>query len=515
MALSLSGFLLKKHHMMKTAVRNIVFVAAFAGFFTLLPHYTNPSESANLTSVSDTLSNSRLSFYGITEANTTGSTDVAIVATGAQSVDTNQLADPSAGATNNVLIGNSIYTIESVAPGYVGSYDTTNFTVTTGLDAGDAAAAQPVVATQSANHTIKFTTATAVNGGKIRALVKASGTAGAGLSSDGVPDLDGFDAGHASIALTCPTDVDDPAGGAVEYDFGTPAITEEVTFASNTYTQFDCPYTGTGKAGYSFQANPLVITALINPAPKAGHTVATADTYSVVLQNLNASSAVVDQTSVKIAVIEGVRVTATVSPQISFLIGGISSGSVNTTCGTDAGGTFVTSTATTVPFGEVLISAFTYAAQSLTVSTNAENGYAVTAFQNDNLGVNANACADGSFPATCIPDTTGNGANISYTAKGRWDSTTYKGFGYALHEISGGSTPAFTRADTDGNCVGGTFCAKQFADIENSEAAQSLFTSSATSDADQVNVCYKIVVSSSQVAGDYENVVTYTATATF
>lgn len=489
----------------KHVLKSFFFLGVFFTVFAALPKLVNLNiESDNLTSVSNTLSNSKLSFYGLLgSGNSVGSTVITINTTTAPSTSSSQISTPSA---KPVLIGSSIYTVNSTMP----NNDESKFTISSGLLTGDTAAGSPVIATESATHTLKFVARSAVSGGAIRVLVKA--TSNAGSSDDGIPDGDGFDFGATSPTVACPTD-------DAYYDFVTgTASAAAVVVGSSTYHSFECRYSGTGFATEDFTTNPLRVISLINPAPGPSHTRGTADTYNVIVQNLDASDTVVDQTRIQIGVIEAVRISATVAPQITFKIAGLTAAEIQTSagaCGVDGSGAYVATTPTTVPFGEVGISAFTYAGQSMEISTNAIGGYVLTAQQNDNLGRSAIACPDSSFPTGCIPDTTGNGSNVTYAAKGRWDSATYKGFGYGLYRISSSGTAAFQRTDTDGNCTGGTFCAKQFADLENSEPAQTIFSSGTVADAENIDVCYKIAISSSQSAGDYENNIIYTATSTF
>ena len=473
-------------------IKYAVALLFFAAFLSLYPQNLMQTEADNLTSVSDTLSNSRLSFYGLLAAgNVTSSTLLTIQTSGVPSTDSGQLASPSAGTADNVLIGSTIYTLDSVAPNaYLN-----RFSITEGIGAGDITEGSPVIATQSAVHTIKFVAASGVSSGIIRVYVKASGTAAA--SHDGIPDVDGFDFGATAPTVTCPTDV------ASEYDFvaGTASYSGEATNPQAGYHAFECRYSGPGDAGQDFSANPIVISQLINPAPAAAHAQGTADTYSVIVQNLDASHTLIDQTTVKVGVVDSVHVTATVAPQITFIIGGMAS--TETGCGIDLD---VTTTPTTVPFGELAISSFTEAAHSLSVSTNANGGYAVTGQMTDNLGKNGRACDDASFPTDCIPDAAVS--SMTYGVGQAWASTDNKGFAHTVAKVAGGASSA---ANTE---YSGTKF-RHFADASNSEPAQSFFSSSTVADSEIYQVCYRAVISSTQPAGDYENNVSYTATATF
>jgi hypothetical protein len=60
-----------------------------------------------------------------------------------------------------------------------------------------------------------------------------------------------------------------------------------------------------------------------------------------------------------------------------------------------------------------------------------------------------------------------------------------------------------------------TFSAKQFADLAAGELAQTIFQRSTVTASDAVNVCYRIAPAATNAAGNYENYIVYTASATF
>jgi hypothetical protein len=225
----------------------------------------------------------------------------------------------------------------------------------------------------------------------------------------------------------------------------------------------------------------------------------------VIVQNLDAADTAIDQTYIQVGAIEAVRVSATVSPQITFKIAGL--GTSVSACGLT---TSVATTPQSVPFGSIAISSFTNAAQSLEVSTNAVGGYAVTAQENYPIKKTGTS--------TTIADTPGDSGTATYGSPNKWTLTTTKGFGYGLAYIGkvvGSGSVSFSNATSNGSCDGSSFCAKQFADLSNSEPAQTILSSSGVADSENINVCYRIIVSSTQAAGDYDNNVVYTATATF
>ncbi len=455
-------------------------------------------KSASLTSVSVTLSNPRLSFRGTLDAsNVTGTSQVTIdTSSGQPSLSTAQLQNG-----DSVAIGNAdslgAYTVSTVSPA-------SGFTISSVLAAGDSDSNDEVISTQSASLTVRFTTATAINNGRFRILVPS--LASDVDAADGIPDADLYDFGAAAPTVTCPTDL-------TGYDFVTGTATASaITIGSNQYHSYECAYSGTGGVGTQFDGSSegaVIISNIINPAPESGHVTGTADTQNIVIQQLDSSMNVDDYTSVAVGVIEAVRISAYVPPTISFTIAGVSSGA--STCGIT---TDVTTTAAAVPFGEVSIGAFNDAAQTLTVTTNAVNGYAVTAVENDQLGLNGATCAGDNTGTSCIRDSVGDDAAMSHTAFDNWDSLTTKGFAFSIHNGDANTIP-FNYNTTTGNCAGGSYCARQFADAEDSQAAQMIFSSTTVADNENINVCYRVLPNVTTAAGDYENFVTYTATATF
>lgn len=458
------------------------------------------SQSASLTNVSVTVSNSRLSFVGALDSgNAAGSSQVII--------DTTPGDWPS--TTSAYLMTGDVLSIGDA--GTMSNYTATSFVsdgqlnVTPVLGTGDVEAGDAVISTQSAVHTVRFTTANAVTDGSFRILVPSR--ANDAHAADGMPDADAFDFGNSAPTVTCPTNL-------TGYTFGAAtAVASTVTISGQDYHAYTCPYTGAGAIGTAFDGttnDAITIDDIINPAPVADHFLGLADSYRIIVQHRNNGGTVVDSTTVSVGIIEAVRVTATVSPQITFQISGIASST--TACGI---ATDVSTTALAVPLGELSISSFVNAAQSLAVSTNASNGYVVTAIANDQLGRNGGACTGDNTGGNCIPDSIGDTSTMTHATPDEWVTTSVKGFGFSLDNANGtGMTPAFEYDSTAGGCDG-AFCAKQFADAENSQAPQSIFSSSTVADLHNTYVCYQAIISSTQAAGEYENHITYTATATF
>lgn len=493
---------------MPKKISKLLSFSLFAGlFFGLTGYSIKTSYSANLTNVSSTISNSRLSFRGALGSGNAAASSII-------SIDVDAGDYPSTSSAQ--LVEGDVLRIGE--DGSLGSYTVAStsslstLSLKTVLAAGDADTADDVISTQSATHTVRFTSVSAINNGRFRILVPAHSDDG--TSSDGIPDGSYFDFGTSAPTVTCPTDI-------TNYDFVTGTATAStITMNSSDYHSFECAYSGSGAIGSDFDGTTndyFLVDSLINPAPATGHTTGTADTYSVIVQHLDASFDVIDQTTVKIGVIEAVKITAEVAPQITFRIIGQNSGTA--ACGF-AGGTDVSTTATSVPFGGLLISDFTTATQGLTVSTNAQNGYAVTAIANDQLGINGAACSNDTASSTCIPDASGDtGATMTQTNENEWSDTAQKGFAYSVHDINtSGSTPAFSYNGSVNDCDGTGDCFRQFADDERSDVPETpvtIFSHTDVADNQNINVCYKSIISSTQAAGFYESYITYTATATF
>lgn len=451
--------------------------------------------SGEFTSASATLNNARLSFHSALEgAQTVGSTLVTMDTTNYASKSVLQLQN-----RDDILINGNAYVVATT----IDDSNDNTFNLTAGLGGGDASDDLPIYGVQSSTLTVRLTTISALSAGKFRILVPAA--TDNGDDHDGLPDQGGFDFGSGTPAtIACPT-------GTTGYGTWTadeePADTSTIAIDGVYYHLFECAYDGAGAGGTVFDGstNPaFVISDLINPTPTGSHTFGQADTYTVIIQQLSSGDIVIDQTVTKIGVVDAVKVSATIAPQLTFTIAGINAGV--SACGIN---TDVATTALTVPFGSLIINNFVNAAQKLSVTTNALAGYAVTVAENDQLGRGGNVClTDGSASNTCVVDTTASGA--SHTTSADWTTASDYGFGYSLGAVTGGATRAFYYNESSR-----TFSAKQFADMQATEVPQQIFSSTTVASNDQVDVCYRIAPAATNAAGEYENYLVYTASATF
>lgn len=483
-----------RNHLFSTRglVSVVTAVTLFAGAtFLLHPQ----SQSASLTSASVTLSNSRLSFKARLDAgNTVGSSIVDIKTTGTATHTSESTAQIR--INDAVTIGTGSYTVLDTNPA-------ATFRTTSALLSGDNTEDTMAYSSQETDLVARFETATAIANGSFRLLVPAAATD----ANDGVPDPGFFDYNTAP-AVQCP-------GDTTGYTFAAgAAAASDVTINGQLYHAFTCDYTGAGGVGTDFTTGTLfTISDLVNPAPRDGHVDGEANSHTLLIQHLDSGDVVQDSTAVAVGVIEAVKITATVDPTIAFTIDGVAASTSK--CGVN---TDVTTSALEVPFGTLSLSNFVNAAQELTVSTNGIDGYVVTAVANDQLGLNGGTCTgDEIGNIECIRDSRGDNASMTHTTIDEWNTTAVKGFGYSL--AVGGATfgtpvTPFEYDTATGACTG-TYCAKHFADAENTQAAQQIMSATSVADAHQIDVCYRIIPAVTNAAGEYQNSVTYTATATF
>ncbi len=448
--------------------------------------------SANLTTASDSISSSRLSVAARVDATgtTTGSSNVKLKTSA--SAPFNTITTHNINAGDSLVIGTGTYTVVTVI-------DIDEFTVSPILASGDTDDNDPIYLKNKPVHTITFDTASAVPSGYFRILLPADAT----TPNDGNPDDQGFDFGGGSVTVSA-TDVDDPAGGSVEYDF----VTGVATAAGGTgctspanYHCFEVHYSGSGTIGAT-----IVITigsgANTPIAPGPGDTTeATAETYAYVLRNYNSSDTLVDNTSGKVALIEPVKVTATVDPTIEMSICGADTCTdVEPTDVVDGetltNNTGATSTGTSVALGSLLLASARIQAQKITIATNASHGYALTAIDDGNLRNGSNTIDDNVTPPTspAVLNTPGTEA-------------------YGIHPC-GTHVAAGTWGTGSDSCTGGA-TTNEYSGTDATTALTLVSYTTGPSAATATYVNYKANISSVTPQGDYTHTISYTATATF
>ncbi|MBU1088963.1 hypothetical protein KKA02_03750 [Patescibacteria group bacterium] len=488
---------------MKLIFRSLTLLLIIA--FFKLSFFSDKLESANLSSVKDTLSTSQLSYYGTLGAGNSATDTLVKIST-----TSNNPSDTTANlfSGDTISIGDSgstaltSYTVKDIG-------NTGEFQITTGLNANNIIAGEAIIATRSTIHTVSFTPISNFTAGIFQFLIKASTDSGEDLD-DGIPDQEGFDFGMDVGGTTIGSgtrlktaDVSCPVGASA--GVGTTAVID-----TNSYHVISCTLgAGTTNAigvGYTMTVGRALASGsqLINPSPASGHTPgqadSTADVYSFYVRHLDSGSVVRDTTQGKIAVVESVRVTATIDPTITFIIDNTNVGSGDTRCGNVLSTNATNTTATSVAFDSLNLSAFNDLAQRLSCVTNAANGYAVTAFESDVLE-NVNT-------GVTIPNTDCDNEDCTASSETEWATeNTESGFGYSIENINA-TTTTFTYG------VGTTFAARPFG--QGASNAVTLFNNSSTpTTTERIYICYRLTISTIQEAGNYENSLTYTATATF
>jgi len=467
----------------------------------------NPSsvDAVGISSMSATLSNPRLSFYGLVGTTiTAGDTFGSIKATG-----TGGDLD-----TKNLFPGDSII-IEGNTSNLVASISSNlNFTLSTAVGVTAAADAYMYTPQGGTLKVLIYTASDIPNNGSIEVLVPAPAT----NPNDGIPFAEtllvngGFDTNGMTNANTaCPA--------------GFVAGTKTAGTGPGVPHKFTCNNTSGNPIGLG---TPLTVTIgdgtkpLINPAPiQGGHTRGIANVFGIGMKTWstsNGSGSLLSDGVAKVAPVEGVLVTARVDETLSFTITGIDSTVGGPYCGlTHATG--ITTTATSVPWGTLnagYVADANEAVQKLAVSTNAASGYKVYVEENDQMGLEGATCT-GTAPSagqytfgasSCIRDV-GIGL-ISHSTAVDWTTpTSVFGFGYATQ-----GADAYIAYNT-----GGVYMARQFADQQGGEdkyaTGAEVMSNIGPVDASEVFVCYRISIPGTQPAGYYHNKLKYTAVPKF
>ena len=478
-------------HPLKTKINRFIRFSfassAFLILFALLTLHPQKLESANLTSASDTLQTSRLSYHAqLASGLSAGDTLIQIDTT----ASTPNTSTTGLMAGDTITIGSNTYTIQDII-------DNDEFTITSGLISGDETAGTDVYYKSYSRHDIDFTSTTSVTDGAIRVYIWAPDTSTA--SNDGNPD-GGSNAGYDLNSLTS-SDITCPTPSSSNITFATPTATRSGDTSSggvNGWHTIECRFSGTLQANDTL--SNLYIGAssgtsrMINPAPNNSHSVGTADTYKVKIEVLDSSDRVIDNVQLSTALIEAVRVTATVDPTISMTICGADTCSDvepgdtvdGETLSTNSG---ATSTSTSVALGTLSLSSARLQAQKITIATNASSGYTLTALDDGNLRKGSDDIDDIVTPPTApaVLNSPGTEAYGIHPSGSNVNTTTWGSGGASTNKYSGtDTTTAVTLASNNGPT-----------------------SSTAT------YVTYKANISATTAQGTYAHVITYIATGTF
>ncbi len=198
------------------------------------------------------------------------------------------------------------------------------------------------------DHMITFDTPTGVAAGETIVLTFDAGFLGINSLVFGDLDLD-IEGVYTTLAAT-----------ASEADWGVAVSATTITLTS-----------GTGVVAAGDTVTVLIGENATGGVPNSQITNPSAGSYPI---NVTVGSA--DSGETRVAIVDSVEVTATVDTIFTFTVTGTPGGTdVNGIIGDTTGGT---TTATTIPFGELIGGTASTAAQRLQVTTNASNGFVVT-----------------------------------------------------------------------------------------------------------------------------------------
>jgi len=245
------------------------------------------------------------------------------------------------------------------------------------------------------------------------------------------------------------------------------------TVANNNTTGVASITFATGEVPASASTRTVVLNAVTN-----GSTVAT--TYFLqfsTFNNVDCSTAPVDNGTIAFIYTNGQLVTATVDPTLSLTVASVASAQT-----VNGATTNITSTSTTIPFGALSTATNRIAAQDITIGTNAASGYTLTTRYTAALTSGANTIAN---------HTGTNAAPTTFTGVGT------ASFGYTTNDATlGTGTP-------------GRFATNNWAAFTTSPL-EVAFNAGATSET--IRVGYQVGISSTTPAGAYSTTVVYVAT---
>ena len=228
------------------------------------------------------------------------------------------------------------------------------------------------------DHTIVFTTQTAV------ADDNSSTTINFGLAFNISTSTALIDFSDIDVATTGPLTLAADCTGSEHLGVSVNAVTGEISFQHCSGDGGDFTAGGTTTISIGQNATGGVANAqIINPT--------TAQSYEIAVRTFDSTYTPIDEGRTRVAIIDDVLVTASVATTLTFIVYGLDAG---LTPNGSATASTINTTPTTLPFGTLVVGTPTVLAQSLSVATNARNGYTVTLNQNQNLTSSTGADID-------------------------------------------------------------------------------------------------------------------------
>lgn len=438
--------------------------------------------------------NARMSFLGeITSGNATGSSVVKIKSnfgsvSGPYSVDAAQLQ-----TGDQMRLGVNNYYVATTS----GNLAADQVALTTSLKATDVATNNIFYNKMSGPIKLSFFPDEGVVDGSFQINFPAA----ANNANDGIPDSGTFDFNQNLANVTCPVTTRD------YQNFTAGSATAVTNVSGQTVQQFTCTYTGLSTTDELI----FYVNNLINPAPnQANPETWDIDLQGISLSQLSSTSAVIKTGYGSDGVGSAVKTNVNVLPYVTFSLSGVNN--AQNVCHTM---TTVSTSGLEVPFNTIASDTFSDAAQRLTVSTNAQYGYVVTAIATDQFGIAGQSC--GGYATVdnelCIPF-----IGDSYTENTIWNnSTTQKGyFGFTMNVVAGDDYP-----DNDGtpnvqtafNSTNNHY--RGFPTTAGNQWPLQIINNLRSTTGDTIDICYRVIARADNLPGNYQTEILYTLTASF
>ncbi len=224
------------------------------------------------------------------------------------------------------------------------------------------------------------------------------------------------------------------------------------------------------------------------------------------IKTYNAAGTLLDRVGVMVYIVSDVLMTATVDPTLDFVISGVNAGSKSV----NGIACSATTTATSTPFGTLVVNATTTVCQKLNVTTNADDGYVVTVEEDQELTSDS-----GSNINSFDNSPNGTGSTTVHT----WVSPTntldaYHTYGHM--GVTSDDQDLTTYGYSDFYHSGGT---AQYAGFNSTDPITIMHhtgpSDGSTQNIGEAFVAYSAEIASLQEAGDYENTLTYIVTPTY
>ncbi len=327
------------------------------------------------------------------------------------------------------------------------------------------------------NHTLTFVTPTGIANGSTITISLANGPFL--LGSTTFADVDVIDGStNLSVAASC--------AATDEIGFATSTNLITLTFCSGDGASIDPAGTTTIKIGKHANFGVTGTRQLRNP---------TVGSYEI---DITAGAS--DTGSTRVAIIAPVVVTAAVDTSFTFTVAGLPGGTdVNSLITTGS------STATAIPFGQLVADTASSAGQRLSVSTNASYGFAVTVQVDQQLtsssGADIDGFIDGAYTSTPVSWAPPSPSISNENTWGHWGITS--------NDATFGLLDPFNASSTGDRFVSASTTPVQV--FRHGGPADGT-----TQNIGRADVAYQVEITALQEAGnDYTATLTYVATPVF